>query len=80
MKWRIDLQPNGRGTVEVDGKNISSEVTSLSLLANPGHLPTLVLKLVPSSGLELTGEGALVLQPTLPESDEAEEADEAPPA
>jgi hypothetical protein len=51
----IRLDSQGTGTVEVDGHDVSSSVRGLTLIAEAGHLPRLILDLLVFTG-EVDGQ------------------------
>ena len=58
-KFKAILTENGRGKVFIDDKDISNYCTSLSLDANIGEKPILILELI--GDIEIEGDADIIL-------------------
>jgi hypothetical protein len=58
----MDIDATGRGTVVVNGQDVSNEIAGVHTYAVPGEPTTVVLQLKPGSDLRLSGEGVVEVE------------------
>lgn len=67
-KFRIESAPTGRGTVEVNGQDVTQEISGLAFDMRPGQPPLLTLHFIAAVGV-LEGEGIVHAQSATTDGD-----------
>jgi len=68
-KFQIESSPTGRGTVKVNGEDVTEQISGMTFDMRPGQPPLLTLHYIGASGV-IEGEGIVRVQTEPTEGDD----------